>query len=150
MSRQVVELLGYGTDEEFYGWIVMRRENIMTTYQYGKCQRVLFWGSVRCPAVNNYYLTQFWYDGNRDRASLSRLEEGLYEISFPSGIISNSGELAVMVTGFGYVRDYPSCPCKATLIHKTNTSFQVMVSDDATKNDGNFDFFVVNLADWLN
>ena len=28
IGREVVELLGYGTEEEFYGWIVLRRENL--------------------------------------------------------------------------------------------------------------------------
>lgn len=148
LSRQAVELLGYGTSHEFYGWIVMRRENIMTAYQYGKCQRVLFWGSVRCSSSSSYSLSQAWYDGNENRARLSRVKEGLYEISLPSGYISDASKLLVMVTGFGYVVGSEKYPCKATVVNKTSTSFQVAVSDDFTMNDGNFDFFVANLGDW--
>lgn len=148
LSRQAVELLGYGTSDEFYGWIVMRRENIMTAYQYGKCQRVLFWGSVRCSSASSFSLTQVWYDGNQNRAKLSRISEGKYEISLPSGYISDASKLLVMVTGFGYVVGSDKYPCKATVVNKTSTSFQVAVSDDFTMNDGNFDFFVANLGDW--
>lgn len=148
LSRQAVELLGYGTSGEFYGWIVLRRENIMTAYQYGKCQRVLFWGSVRCSSASSFSLTQVWYDGNENRAKLSRVKEGLYEISLPSDYISDASKLLVMVTGFGYVAGSDKYPCKATVVNKTSSSFQVAVSDDFTMNDGNFDFFVANLGDW--
>ena len=111
--------------------------------KYGRYQRVLFWGRVR-----DNILTQRWYDGNASRATLSRLKEGLYEISFPSGIISFPEDLFVMATGFGYAAGTTEFPCKATVVKKTNTSFQVMVSDDETPNDGGFDFFVSNLGDW--
>ena len=89
-----------------------------------------------------------WYDGNTDRATLSRVSEGKYEISLPSGYISDASKLLVMVTGFGYVAGSNNYPCKATVVDKTSTSFQVAVSDDYTMNDGNFDFFVANLGDW--
>ena len=149
LRREVVELLGYGTPTEFYGWIVMRRENIMTEHKYGRYQRVLFWGMVRYYSENDVRLFQKWYDGHISRASVARLSEGLYEISFPSGIVESSDNLAIMATGVGYVAGTTDCPCKATLIYKTNTSFRIAVSDDYSKNDGNFDFFVVNLDDWL-
>ena len=148
LSREVVELLGYGTPTKFYGWIVLRRENIMTERKYGRYQRVLFWGSVRCSSSTSYSLSQSWYNRSKTGATLSRKAEGLYEISFPSGYISDASKLLVMVTGFGYVAGSDKYPCKATVVNKTSTSFQVAVSDDFTKNDGNFDFFVANLGDW--
>lgn len=149
LSRQVVELLGYGTANQFYGWIVMRRENVMTTYQYGRCQRVLFWGSVRCSSSSSYQLTQAWYDGTNNKASLTRLGEGWYRITFPSGIIAEPSALLVMCTGWGFVAGSSTSPCKPTIISKTKTSFDIVVSDDASRNDGSFDFFVANLNDWL-
>lgn len=149
LSRQAVELLGYGTSDEFYGWIVLRRENIMTTYQYGKCQRVLFWGSVRCSSSTSYSLTQAWYDGTNDKARLERKQEGLYRISFPDGIIADASHLLVMVTGIGYIAGSSTLPCKATVVAKRSNGFDVAVSDDETKNDGSFDFFVANIMDWL-
>lgn len=149
LSRQAVELLGYGTSDDFYGWIVMRRENIMTAYQYGKCQRVLFWGSVRCSSSSSYSLSQAWYDGTNNKASLTRVSTGLYRISFPSDIIAEASYLLVMATGFGYVAGNSTNPCKATIVAKTTNSFDVVVSDDETRNDGSFDFFVANLIDWL-
>lgn len=149
LSRQIVELLGYGTNTTFYGWVVIRRENIMTTYQYGRCQRVLFWGSVRCTSASSYQLTQAWFDGTQNKASLTRLSEGLYRITFPSGIIADASALLVMATGYGYVAGSTSAPCKPTIVSKTKTSFDILISDDASRNDGSFDFFVANLYDWL-
>lgn len=149
LSRQAVELLGYGTSDEFYGWIVLRRENIMTTYQYGRCQRVLFWGSVRCTSASSYQLTQVWYDGTQNKASLARISKGLYRITLPSGIIADASALAIMTTGCGYVADNSTAPCKSTIVSKTKTSFDILVSDNESRNDGSFDFFVANLNDWL-
>ena len=149
LSRQIVELLGYGTDTTFYGWVVIRRENIMTTYQYGRCQRVLFWGSVRCTSASSYKLSQAWFDGTNDKASLTRLSEGLYRITFPRGIIAEASALLVMATGYGYVAGSTSLPCKPTIVSKTVTSFDILVSNNDSRNDGGFDFFVANLYDWL-
>ena len=109
---------------------------------------MLFWGSVRCSSSTSYSLSQSWYNRSKTGATLSRIKEGLYEISFPSGYISDASKLLVMVTGFGYVAGSNKYPCKATVVNKTSSSFQVAISDDFTMNDGNFDFFVANLGDW--
>lgn len=148
MSRQVVELLGYGTANEFYGWIVMRRENIMTVAQYGRCMRALFWGKVRFDE-DGLFLHQQWYDGNTSRAEIKRLDIGLYEISFPSDYVSNASALLVMATGFGYANGFPNVPCNATVVRKYNNRFEIMVYCDGLQHDGSFDFFVSNMNDWL-
>ena len=54
-----------------------------------------------------------------------------------------------MVTGIGYVAGSSTLPCKATVVAKRSNGFDVAVSDDETKNDGSFDFFVANIMDWL-
>lgn len=46
LSREAVELMGYGTSTQFYGWIVMRRIDMMTSYRYGKELKILAFGSV--------------------------------------------------------------------------------------------------------
>ena len=38
---------------------------------------------------------------------------------------------------------------KATLNNPTNSSFEVQVSDDASANDGSFQFQIFNMNDWL-
>lgn len=46
MSREVIELMGYGDNKTFFGWIVMRRINMMTTSRYGRNLNVLAQGIV--------------------------------------------------------------------------------------------------------
>ena len=147
LSREYVELLGYGTSSQFYGWIVIGRENLMTTYQYGRCQRMLCWGSVRCSSSTSYSLTQRWFDGNTSRATLKRLAAGKYRITIPSGYIYEASAMLIMATGYGTAAN-ESSPVKATIAAKTTTYFDIWVSDDATLNDGGFDFMLGNLNDW--
>lgn len=46
LSRECVELMGYGTSTQFYGWIVLNRINLMTTSKYGRKLNVLAQGIV--------------------------------------------------------------------------------------------------------
>ena len=148
ISREVVELLGYGTADEFYGWIVLRRENIMTVAKYGRCMRALFWGKVRFDE-DGIFLYQQWYDGDTSRAEIRRLNIGSYDISFPSGYVSNASALLVMATGYGYANGLPSVPCNATVVGKYSNGFKIMVYCNGSPYDGGFDFFVSNMNDWL-
>lgn len=46
LSRECVELMGYGTPTQFYGWIVLNRINLMTSSRYGRKLNVLAQGIV--------------------------------------------------------------------------------------------------------
>ena len=44
LSREAVELLGYGDNTTFYGWIVLNRIDLGTTKRYGHQMKMLAWG----------------------------------------------------------------------------------------------------------
>ena len=46
LSRECVELMGYGTSTQFYGWIVLNRINLGTNSRYGRKLNVLAQGTV--------------------------------------------------------------------------------------------------------
>lgn len=53
-----------------------------------------------------------------------------------------------MLTGVGYSSGSSEAPIKATLISRTTTQLVIKTSDDASVNDGAFDFMIFNKNDW--
>ena len=46
ISRELINLIGYGDNSNFYGWIVENRKDIDTNKHYGKEAKVLAWGKL--------------------------------------------------------------------------------------------------------
>lgn len=146
MSREVIELMGYGDDITFFGWIVLRRINIMTTARYGRNLNVLAQGIVTgysSGASINYKS----FDGGT--LSVSRLDEGRYRVNVPYNWGLIAGSYIVMATGKGYSYGTSSAPIKATVVDLQSTYFDIDTSDDSSRNDGSFIFQIINLNDWL-
>lgn len=140
LSRECVELMGYGTKDTFYGWIVLNRIDLMTTARYGRSLKVLAMGIVTGSASGasiNYK------SFDRESLSVSRLDTGTYKVDIPSSWGLQAGGYLVLATGYG------SGVMKATLQSTSSTSFTVDVSDDSTRNDGSFQFLIMNLNDWM-
>ncbi|KAA6322589.1 hypothetical protein EZS27_027879 [termite gut metagenome] len=80
-SREVVELLGYGDNSTFFGWIVVNRQDIMTNSKYGSNQKYLAQGSVTVEKISGTIRTAIRYktfDGSS--MSVSRLDTGKYQV----------------------------------------------------------------------
>lgn len=145
ISRELVELIGYGTPDQFYGWIVVRRVNLMSRYRYGHELRVLAQGCVETDGKSAYFRRLRSFDGTH--LTISRMSTGRYKITFPGEWVSSVDSYIVMVTGFGTAyRD--STPLKANVYLRERNYFIVDTSDDATRNDGSFFFQFINLNDW--
>ena len=141
LSRECVELMGYGTSTQFYGWIVLNRINLMTTSKYGRKLNVLAQGIVTGYS-SGASISYKSYD-NASTLSVSRQETGKYRVNFPSNWGLITGSYIVMMTGYG------SGLMKATLLEAGTSYFIAEVSDDASANDGSFMFQIINLNDWL-
>lgn len=146
VSREMVELIGYGDDRTFYGWIVVRRIDLGSTKRYGRGLKVLAQGMVSgySSGASISYKT---FDGSS--MSVTRLSEGRYQISFSSAWFSSASNCLVMLTGYGYSSGSSTAPIKATLTSRNTTSIIVDTSDDASRNDGSFMFYISNLNDWM-
>jgi hypothetical protein len=146
VSREMVELIGYGDDRTFYGWIVVRRIDLGSTKRYGRGLKVLAQGMVSgySSGASISYKT---FDGSS--MSVTRLSEGRYKISFSSTWFSSASDCLVMLTGYGYSSGSSTAPIKATLTSRNTTSIIVDTSDDASRNDGSFMFYISNLNDWM-
>ena len=141
LSRECVELMGYGTSTQFYGWIVLNRINLMTTSKYGRKLNVLAQGIVTGYS-SGASISYKSYD-NASTLSVSRQETGKYRVNFPSNWGLITGSYIVMMTGYG------SGLMKATLLEAGTSYFIAEVSDDSSANDGSFMFQIINLNDWL-
>lgn len=141
LSRECVELMGYGTSTQFYGWIVLNRINLMTTSKYGRKLNVLAQGIVTGYS-SGASISYKSYD-NASTLSVSRQGTGKYRVNFPSNWGLITGSYIVMMTGYG------SGLMKATLLEAGKSYFIAEVSDDSSANDGSFMFQIINLNDWL-
>lgn len=141
LSRECVELMGYGTSTQFYGWIVLNRINLMTTSKYGRKLNVLAQGIVTGNS-SGASISYKSYD-NASTLSVSRQGTGKYRVNFPANWGLKTGSYIVMMTGYG------SGLIKATLLEAGTSYFIAEVSDDSSANDGSFMFQIINLNDWL-
>ena len=146
VSREIVEMIGYGTTTEFYGWIVLNRIDLMTNQKYGHCLKALAFGTVSGGnSSSSTSITSNTFDGSK--LTVSRQSEGLYRVYFPSMWFTYTSNCRVILTGRGVCYG-ASSPVKATMHSLGNGYFDVVVSDDATRNDGSFDFIIYNGSDF--
>lgn len=146
MSREVIELMGYGDNKTFFGWIVLRRINMMTTARYGRSLNILAQGIVSGDSSGASISYKSFDDG---KLFVSRLGEGQYRVNVPSNWGLIAGSYIVMATGKGYSSGSSSAPIKAAVIDLQSTYFDINTSDDASRNDGSFIFQIINLNDWM-
>lgn len=146
ISREIIEMIGYGTTTEFYGWIVLNRIDLATSQKYGHCLKALAVGTVSGGDSNsNTSITSSTFDGSK--LTVSRQSEGLYRVYYPRTWFAYSSYCHVILTGRGVCYRHSS-PVKATMHSLGNGYFDVTTSDDATLNDGSFDFIIYNGSDF--
>lgn len=146
VSREIVEMIGYGTTTEFYGWIVLNRIDLMTSQKYGHCLKALAFGTVSGGnSSSNTSITSNTFDGSK--LTVSRQSEGLYRVYFPSTWFAYTSNCRVILTGRGVCYGASSA-VKATMHSLGSDYFEVSVSDDASRNDGSFDFIIYNGSDF--
>lgn len=143
-SREVIELLGYGDNTTFFGWIVVGRHDIATVSKYGRTFKVLAMGEVtgtKSSASIKYHT----FDGST--LSVERRGTGIYKITHSSQWFASVDDRMVILSGVGYVAGGDS-PVKATYISSGATAISVHTSDDESRNDGSFQFLIANLSNW--
>lgn len=146
LSRECVELIGYGTSTQFYGWIVLNRINLMTESRYGRKLNALAMGIVT-GSSSKTSISYKTFDGTT--MSVSRTGEGQYRVNFSSTWFNSANDCIAIVTGLGYSQGSSEAPIKATVIGRYSSYITVNTSDDSSRNDGSFMFIILNINDWL-
>ena len=148
LSREIVELIGYGDPDEFYGWIVLTRTNLGTKYSYGHDVKALAMGTVSW-SDSNMVAKGMTFDGSG--LTCTHKATGIYEITFGNTEWFRSEEdVFVLLTGYGStdIATGKGNQVYANLYSKSTTGFEVRLADDASLNDGGFNFVVMNSTDW--
>ena len=142
-SRELIELLGYGDNTTFFGWIVVNRLDLMTSKKYGKNMKFLAQGTVTVSSTSSYSVKYQTFDGST--VTVSRLGKGQYRV-YLSSSWNMSGYFQVFLSGIYSAVD--STPIYATLKALYSYYFDVYTADDNSTNDGSFSFLVVSTGDW--
>lgn len=142
-SREVIEMIGYGDSSTFFGWIVLNRRDLMTSGRYGSFQQILVSGIVtgtKSSASIRYHT----FDGSTS-VSVSRLGQGMYRVYLPSswGLAS---KYMVMATGIYSTAE--NTPIYPTVKAIYSYYFDIYTQDDASRNDGSFNFQVFSTNNW--
>lgn len=141
-SREVVELLGYGDNATFFGWIVINRRDMMCEKMYGQYQKVLAQGYVTCTSISGATIKYTTFDGSS--MSVSKSGTGNFYIYMPWSL--GADNYMVMLSGrFSVVED---TPIYASIRNQYSSYFQVSTQDDSSLNDGSFNFQILSTADF--
>ena len=147
LSREAVELLGYGDTNSFYGWIVLKRIDLGTVSRYGHHMKMLAVGRVTGTA-SDATISYHSFDGTT--LSVTRSERGVYTVSWSNeNWFADANSVFAMVCGYGVVVENGDNPLYASVKTQTKTSITVQTADDDSRNDGSFSFFLMNFDDWI-
>ena len=124
-------------------WVLTGRfgiDNFKLDGAKGRFARVLAMGIITGNGSTPSISGKMWNGKTLAQASFSitRNDEGNYSVSFPSGTLTSG--YYVFFTGYGD-------NWKGSLINPTDTGFGVKVADDASLNDGNVSFIILD-ASW--
>lgn len=162
-SYECSEMIGYGNDSSFWGWIVVRRTLFSTNYNFGREVTPLAMGRVS--GGSNSASFTILKVTNKDNAKVSSSEvmsvahsgtTGHYYLYCPRSWFVNANYIGVDLTGFGYVAGSSTSPAMATVADIIATTLsgynvwriEVVVADDDTPNNGSFFFKLYNMAQW--
>ena len=147
LSREAVELLGYGDTNSFYGWIVLKRIDLGTVSRYGHHMKMLAVGRVTGTA-SDASISYHSFDGTT--LSVVRNDRGIYTVSWTNtNWYADADSVFAMVCGYGVIVENNDNPLYASVKTQTKISITVQTADDNSRNDGSFSFFLMNFDDWI-
>ena len=148
-SYEVVELLGWG-GSTFQGWIVLNRTMFKTNYGHGRKIQPLAFGRVK--GTSSSATIKYWsFDGSK--LTVQRNATGKYTLYVPNNWFYSSDYCFVLATGIGFSEGSTTAPIKVTVTAKNIVSsgssyITFITSDDASANDGTFEFMLYNASTW--
>lgn len=93
LNKEIVQLIGYGIGDTFYGWIVTCREDLDVNYAMGRPDKVLARGYVDLRDDSKKYYT---FDGST--LSFTKVSSKEYRVTMPTQWGTVKDEYMVMVT----------------------------------------------------
>lgn len=159
-SYEVVELLGWGTSDIFYGWIVVNRTIWRSRYVHGKglnplaIGRMTSTGSIGYDAASGSK-TSFTCDGST--MSAARTAQGKYTLTIATAKrwFAFASQCVVLATcnftGSNATNSIGlKCYVSVTNVEVSDTSVVIYfeTADDSSNNDADFTFMIYNTGSW--
>lgn len=179
LSREYVELFGYGNGDIFYGWIVTNRQDVRTRGEYGMPWKIMFQGIVT-PQLSSTPVERLWSayldinGGSEQNWGYQKLAAGHYKIWLPreiekynpfQGVYTYEDNWEVILVprsckmngttpiASGEITCGYACLAKKGHEYTSGIGyrsyFEVKTADDASLNDLAFDFYVISMANWV-
>ncbi len=163
-SYELTELVGFGRNGVNY-WIVLNRQIVFNTRNYGRDLRSMAFGKVTGyssgasltyeNAMQNAALSTPIADD--DKLYATRTDTGIYRLWIPTSWYIDTSAIFCMVCGYGAisggtgamyanVHSIGSATCPEN--NKNMYYVEVWTADDATNNDGSFNFILYNTYGW--
>lgn len=139
-AYEAVEMIGFGDDSQFYGWIVLNRFYTKTENMIGSPFKVAYMGMVN---QSGSLIKLHRYD--TATITTSRMGMGHYRVKINPAFSSENDYVVFLTcdaTSQGALGRY------ASIYNKTSSGFDVYTGDDSSSNDSGFTFMIVNTAGW--
>lgn len=155
VSQEAVELVGLGTDAEFFGWIVISRTLFQVSKNYGRQLNTVALG--RISAEGTLLNSRVAY-GKTGDIVVKHTGKGIYTITLPLEWFRSTNEIHISVTGYGNVsfevagdaRDEYPIYANVNSIERTDTDYVITMKTcgNGVLNDGSFFFEIHNINQW--
>lgn len=146
-SREIIELFGFGTSDEFYGWIVLNRKSVDTTNTYGSPLNVIYQGVIRERKVTKIWSPSIQYGKMDILPPTWDASDGILVIPYHHDYrgLSDTNNWEVIVTN-GVVKAKNTGITTSSSGNLWNT---IRVQIDVLSGAENILFQVISTADWL-
>lgn len=137
---EAVEMIGYGDDSTFFGWIILRRFYTAPDNMRGRPLHASYMGIVTSSGTLSKVMR---YDN--DTVTVSRTGAGRYKVTINPGFSSANNYMVFATcdaTGESTTGRY------AAVYEKQANSFMVYTGDDDSPNDSGFVFMIINTTDF--
>ena len=137
---EAVEMIGYGDNQKFYGWIILRRFYTDPTHMRGRTLHAAYMGNVSHDGTLKKVMR---YDAAT--VTVKKTDTGRYSVAInpPFTDANNYIVFATCDTTEGGTTGR-----FAAIYNKTAQGFNVYTGDDNSPNNSGFTFMIINTTDW--
>ena len=137
---EAVEMIGYGDNQKFYGWIILRRFYTDPTHMRGRTLHAAYMGNVSRDGTLKKVMR---YDGAT--VTVKKTDTGRYSVAI-NPPFTNANNYIVFATCD--TTEEGTTGRFAAIYNKTAQGFNVYTGDDNSPNNSGFTFMIINTTDW--
>ena len=137
---EAVEMIGYGDNQKFYGWIILRRFYTDPTHMRGRTLHAAYMGNVSRDGTLKKVMR---YDAAT--VTVKKTDTGRYSVAI-NPPFTDANNYIVFATCD--TTEEGTTGRFAAIYNKTAQGFNVYTGDDNSPNNSGFTFMIINTIDW--